>query len=334
MANFLKFWTNASGAGRFEWDRVMTTEVEIESADGLSEDFRDAFHACITRNRDLDGDNMIEANEIYWYLAARDQLTGLWIGQPSLDESAWMYNGNGEKKHFVTSSNNGKYIVLWAEEGATFGPLRASGDEKYYYNGQEIYDYRCIRNLGVSISDADQSVSHYAAQMGYTPRSNDETVPDYAGGYYTVGVGAMNGRALRSASDDGRSLPMDNEQSQNNRPYRQFDVLDADRQTRYGGSTYTWELMIAAYSRNINPCPDGWRVPNQREMLILVSTVPELAWSQGDSYYIPTFTTFSFNGTSGYDSDRYGFLYGGTNVFLNNGGEGDFHFRCVRDDVD
>ena len=170
--------------------------------------------------------------------------------------------------------------------------------------------------------------------MGYTPRENDGTVPGYADGYYTVGVGAMNGRALRSASDDGRSLPMDNEQSQNNRPYRQFDVLDKDRQTRYGGSTYTWELMIAAYSRNINPCPDGWRVPNQREMLILVSTVPELAWNKGDEYNIPTFTTFSFNGTPGYDSDRYGFLYGGTNVFLNNGGEGDFHFRCVRDDVD
>ena len=339
-SNFLKFWTYADGStGGFRWNQVMTTEVEIESADGLSEDFRDAFHACITRNRDLDGDNMIEANEIYWYLAARDQLTGLWIGQPSLDESAWMYNGNGEKKHFVTSSNNGSYIVLWAEEGATFGPLRASGDENYYYNGQAIYDYRCIRNLGVSISYEDQSVSHYAAQMGYTLRRNDETVPDYAGGYYTVGVGAMNGRALRSASDDGRSLPMDNEQSQNIRPYRQFDVLDADRQTRYGGSYwlpvyYGWENMIDAYNRNINPCPDGWRVPNQREMLILVSTVPELAWSQGDSYYIPTFTTFSFNGTPGYGSDRYGFLYGGTNVFLNNGGEGNFHFRCVRDHVD
>lgn len=340
-SNFLKFWTYADGStGGFIWNQVMTTEVEIESADGLSEDFRDAFHACITRNRDLDGDNMIEANEIYWYLAARDQLTGLWIGQPSLDESAWMYNGKGEMKHFVTSSNNGSYIVLWAEEGATFGPLRASGDDNYYYEGQKIYDYRCIRNLGVSISDADQSVSHYADQTGYTTfESNDRTAPDYARGYYTVDVGAMNGRALRSASDDGRSLPMDNEQSQNNRPYRQFDVLDADRQTRYGGSNwapvyYGWENMIDAYNRNINPCPDGWRVPNQREMLILVSTVPELAWSQGDSYYIPTFTTFSFNGTSGYDSDRYGFLYGGTNVFLNNGGEGDFHFRCVRDHIE
>lgn len=338
-SNFLKFWTYTSGAGPFEWDRVMTTKVEIESADGLSEDFRDAFHACITRNRDLDGDNMIEANEIYWYLAARDQLTGLWIGQPSLDESAWMYNGNGEMKHFVTSSNNGSYIVLWAEEGATFGPLRASGDDNYYYEEQEIYDYRCIRNLGVSISDADQSVSHYATETGYTSKKDDSTVPDYADGYFTVDVGVMNGRALRSASDDGRSLPMDNEQSQNNRPYRQFDVLDKDRQTRYGGSNwapvyYGWENMIDAYNRNINPCPDGWRVPNQREMLILVSTVPELAWSQGDSYYIPTFTTFSFNGTSGYDSDRYGFLYGGTNVFLNNGGEGNFYFRCVRDHVD
>lgn len=338
-SNFLKFWTYTSGAGPFEWDRVMTTEVEIESADGLSEDFRDAFHACITRNRDLDGDNMIEANEIYWYLAARDQLTGLWIGQLSLDESAWMYNGKGEMKHFVTSSNNGSYIVLWAEEGATFGPLRASGDDNYYYEEQEIYDYRCIRNLGVSISDADQSVSHYADQTGYTTfESNDRTAPDYARGYYTVDVGAMNGRALRSASDDGRSLPMDNEQSQNNRPYRQFDVLDADRQTRYGGSNwapvyYGWENMIDAYNRNINPCPDGWRVPNQREMLILVSTVPELSWNNGDEYYIPTFTTFSFNGTPGYDSDRYGFLYGGTNVFLNNGGEGNFHFRCVRDHV-
>ena len=101
----------------------------------------------------------------------------------------------------MTSSNNGNYIVLWAEEGATFGPLRASGDEKYYYNGQEIYDYRCIRNLGVSISDEDQSVSHYASQTGYTSSEFDRTVPGYADGYYTVDVGAMNSRALRSAAD-------------------------------------------------------------------------------------------------------------------------------------
>lgn len=313
--NFMNYWDG----GYYRWTDVMTTDVAIESADGLNTRYRDALHACITRNRDLNGNNVIDDNEIFWYLAARDQLIGLWIGQPSLDESAWMYQGDGsEYNHLVSSSYNGSstnFWIIWAEEGASIGA--SSADNKV-----SNYDYRCIRNLGVAISDPDQSVSHYATNEG---RSLDSGTDSY---YYTVDVTRLNSRAIRSSSDDGRNLPIDNERSQNNRPYSKFDVLTGT----YSHAANSWISMTEAVNKNINPCPDGWRIPNQREMLILINTVSQINWSVGRQ---PTLTTFSFNGVApNYTAgDRYGFMYDGTNFMLLTGNEGDYLFRCVRDNT-
>ena len=327
--NFMGFWSGRT----YRWTEVMTTDVAIESAQGLNPAYRDAIRACMTRNRDLNGNNIIDDNEIFWYLAAKDQLTGLWIGQPSLDESAWMYQGDGTVyNHLVSSSYRNytndfgqqcDYWIIWAEEGSSFGGSDADDHSKV-----SAYDYRCIRNLGVAISDADQSVAHYATNEG---RSFD---PGTQSSYYTVDVTRLNSRAIRSSSDDGRNLPIDNEQSQNNRPYSKFDVL-----VRQYPTNDEWTTMIDDLNHNINPCPEGWRIPNQREITILLNTLnttTELTWN-GVS---PTITTFSYNGLApNYTSVRYGFLYSGGsngNIFLYNDkdNEKNFNYRCVRDHID
>ena len=106
--NFLNFWVEGrtnSGDGKKRWTDVMTTDQPVDNADALEDEYRDAFHACITRNRDLNGNNTIDADEIFWYLAARDQITGLWIGQNAIDDEAWLYTGDGSfYTHVVTSS--------------------------------------------------------------------------------------------------------------------------------------------------------------------------------------------------------------------------------------
>lgn len=332
--NFLNFWLETDdgrfGSGDYEegdinWTDVMTVDQRIEDANGLNDNYRDAFHACITRNRDLNGNNKIDENEIYWYLPAQDQLSGLYIGQPALEESAWMYTGDGTtKNHLVTSTfngndnNNTNFWILWSEEGASWGKLHGGGDEN-----TTTYDYRCIRNLGIPIDDYTTPPSHYAeiSTLHY----------DAGRSYYTIDVGVINSRALRSAPDDGDFLPLDHERSQNNQPFRSFDVLSSDYPDNGDGITWTEMRDKIDAHDNTDICPEGWRPPNQREFLIMMSLI-DLSGNLGIA------TTFSFDGVGLYtSSNRYGFLYTSPNLRLYNDAYNDntsstaLYFRCVRD---
>lgn len=325
--NFLNFWLETDdgrfGSGDYKegdinWTAVMTVDQRIEDAKGLHDNYRDAFHACITRNRDLNGNDKIEENEIYWYLAAKDQLSGLYIGQPALEESAWMYTGDGSTiNHLVTSTfynNKTTFWILWSEEGASWGELQGGGDQN-----TTTYDYRCIRNLGIPINDYTPP-SHYAEISGLKSESGRD--------YHTIDVGVINSRALRSAPDNGDFLPLDHERSQNNQPFKSFDVLSSDSG---GGITWT-DMRDKIYANdNRNICPEGWRPPNQREFLIMMSLI-DLEGNLGIA------TTFSFDGTGLYESsNRYGFLYTEPNLRLYNDASNDntsgtlLKFRCVRD---
>lgn len=317
--NFLNFWVegndNDNAQGKIRWTAAMTVSKDVENGNDLSEDYRNALYACITRNRDLNGNDLIDANEIYWYLAARDQLTGLWIGQSSLDEEAWLYNGDGTVlNHLITSSHRdeGEYWVLWAEEGASLGGLRTGGDE----NTKNDYDYRCVRNLGIDIAE-EEAPQHFAKISNRFENGNRN--------FFTIDVSVINSRALRTSPDDGINLPFDNERSQNNTPFRRFDV-----RTENDRSGMTWLTMRDNINSNINPCPTGWRVPNQREFLIMMSFGDDLGLGTDE---LAIATSFSFCGVAPlYTDDRYGFYYNEGNLRLANG-NASMNFRCVRDNT-
>ena len=316
--NFLNFWVKGNDdhddeEGFIKWTEAMTVSKDIENGNDLKEYYRNALYACITRNRDLNGNNIIDADEIYWYLAARDQLTGLWIGQSSLDEEAWLYNGDGTVlNHLITSSHRdgGEYWVLWAEEGASLGGLRKDGDE----NTKNDYDYRCVRNLGIDIAE-EEAPQHFAKISNRVDNGDRD--------FFTIDVSVINSRALRTSPDDGISLPFDNERSQNNTPFRSFDVrTDNDR------SGMDWTDMRDNINSNINPCPTGWRVPNQREFLIMMSFGDDL--NLGNPA-LAIATSFSFCGVPPlYGDNRYGFYYLNGNLMLATG-NATMNLRCVRD---
>ena len=341
--NFLNFWipgSGNSGSGNTDWTSVMTVTQDVENAQGLKDGYRDVYHACITRNRDLNGNNKIDADEIFWYLAAKDQLSGLYIGQPALDQDAWMYQPswiNDEDRrlnHLVTSTHAGNgswdnFWILWSEEGASWGLL--SGDR----DGQQKnkFDYRCIRNLGIDIAEAE-APQHYAK------------LASSSGEAHTIDVSAVNSLALRSTSDaqergeQNRYIPFDHERSQNNRPYSSFDVRKV-----VVSSGLTWLQMQSLINSNGNPCPNGWRVPNQREFLIMMSLQDDIGLNDGrNGKYLGIATYFSFKDMGGYDGTRHGFMYDGSNLVLiggpsfgitdDDGNPVTYSFRCVRDNID
>src|SRR5699024_4261757 len=94
--------------------------------------------------RDLDGDDVIDADEIRWYLASVDQLTDLWIGEAAIPKAKLYMNDidasgveipieNGVTRVHVASSSYHPGTtdkptnkpsdpwVIWAEESASRG---------------------------------------------------------------------------------------------------------------------------------------------------------------------------------------------------------------------
>jgi len=102
-----------------------------------------AYAACMSRNRDEDGDTKISKDEMKWYLPAIYQYMDIWMGTFGLPNGFALYQKNGDYDHFYAS--NKKYI-LWAEEGASFGNDNDNAGTGRNY-GRSI---RCIRNLGMT----------------------------------------------------------------------------------------------------------------------------------------------------------------------------------------
>ena len=137
-------------------------------------------YSCMSRNRDLDGDGVIDENEIRWYMAASNQLISLFLGGNGIERKARLYTRTPEqqasaneliwRQHYLASdkgdsnSDNCPRIV-WAEEGMNGSNRnRDSGNWKKDGNNWSTnggYAVRCVRDFGVTPTGADiNAVGH------------------------------------------------------------------------------------------------------------------------------------------------------------------------------
>lgn len=342
------------------------TEVVNTSGDGyvLKEPYNNAAFACMLRNRDLNGDNIIDDREVRWYLASIDQLTDIFLGEYALDEQSRLYPSNAADRenmvrwHYVSSSYNNvkdnKPWVLWAEEGASKGSYSDS-------NGQMggLYNYRCVRNLGIDFEHPEE-VPQDLVQV------KEET-----DGYVLIDMSFMNSKARRSSYVT--KLPNHNEREDVNRPYSKFRVHKDCFATPYkvhdgspwvGQNHKAWVEEINKqnweYYQTVDPSPIGYRIPNQREFLIMTSRLSDEQWPiyslSGTSYkydawevkYVPYTdvlgdfrpnryicqTAFSLNGDGPYSNGlRQGFIweFGNKVFYLQNKKDEVGYVRPVQD---
>ena len=377
LLNTSKLWKNLPSEGVIE-----PTTHTINS-----DDYRKAVYACLLRNRDEDGNGKIEGNELKWYLAAIDQLTGIFIGQMALNKASWLYPFNpGEQTpngdirwHYTSSSydaqSDGPW-VLWAEEGASIGsykkdastpanPKDEENSDKSIGFVNNLYSYRCIRNLGIDTEDP--------AYLSKVP--DDFVVPGVnTSGDIIIDMSRLAPNARRETSDKGDLLPKHNETERTNTTYEKFAVLEGAYGV--GGKEADFYIEDGNWSRpsqykatfhylyqgnwsdfqETNPCPNGYRPPNQRELLIMASRLSDNQWpefkGEGTSYYWDrglllkrtdyfdehpyyiSYTSFSLQKEGAYkDKSREGFLWNSDadQLFLqNNTGEVGY-VRCVKD---
>ena len=318
------------------WTDVLNTDAHYE----LNSTYQDPVHACLMRNRDLNGDNIIQSNEIRWYLAAIDQLTDIYIGEYALDEKSRLYPSNPADRenqvrwHYISSSaTNNNAWILWAEEGASRGAHNAE-------NAGSVFSYRCARNLGLKLDAPDDE-----------PEDLIHVTPE-AEGFYLIDATNLNVKSRRS-NFEVVPLPAHNERSANNLPYAKFRVhknaYNPKGETPFVDQWYIgkdeWNDWPWNSYQTVNPYPAGYRIPNQRELLIMTTRMPETAWPTfiddsgwGQSAKIkPDYvcqTSFSLNGTAPYENGkREGFLWNSESgvFYLQNSTDEEGYVRPVQD---
>ncbi len=314
-------------------------------------------YSCTMRNRDNNGNNIIDQEEVRWYLASTEQLMTLYIGDLGLAGVAQLYHvedtnpntvnddaGDGNKSfsnyeyypwrsHVVSSTRNGNSVeMVWAEEGCS---TSSYGME---YGKPGMLSLRCVRNLGV-----DQSWTDVEARKKYGFNIEDPTsypLPpievDLSGPQssadtkYTFNLSNLNSDSKRIKVIE-ELIPMD-ENSEQARTYSAFETGPLANDGKALGGHGLYPSIRDQLSLGYSYCPDGYRMPNVREAAIMYNYIDSKAafWGEDDAgFYVNTY--YSFGGPGNPDSGAISWIYSKNIVSLGNGSKSNFFIRCVRD---
>lgn len=244
------------------------------SADAYS--IRAAYSACMSRNRDLNGNGVIDENEIRWFLPSLNEYIRIGIGVNALTSAARLYMGSKSemtRDNYMSGDNalNGAYYftsspsaqrVFWAVEKGSY-----SADGIYVnYNGPK--PIRCIRVLpaaGEGVSTDISSISGVKSDATYKIHRN--TTP------MTLEFKDRLVSSLYRVRTTG-SLNVHNEDGDANSFYDGIYVA-----ANYLPNQYAFSGIIGYNQENLtNPCSTyreadsegnfitNWRVPNLVEL--------------------------------------------------------------------
>lgn len=292
-----------------------------KSANGTQDLYLSAYRACMSRNRDENGNGKIDADEIKWYLASVDQYKGMWAGEEALNtdmrlfkatESEWAALkkafGNGDDSklspwHYFTCSPANTF---WAEEGCATG-----------IDGSATM-VRCIRTLESNENGLGEADQYYE----YDPATETVTM-------------LLNSDALRSAQSGGFQTYFERGKD-SNKLYKKFKIASAN--LTGGPYSKTQVISTAKGSGFINSSDDvcqkaagyggSWRVPNQRELSIMSAVDKNLT----DLYSCTSFTGVQSGYYKGGTGSEYGFVLAGTQMTV--AISKTYNVRCVMDVVD
>lgn len=258
-------WTASVGTNRSS-HKLSTAAYSVQAA----------YSACMSRNRDLNGNGRIDEDEIRWFLPSLNEYIRMGIGANGISSAAQLYMGDKttmtkgdypssyitDGSLYYTSSADSRR-VYWAVEKGSYGAI-----DSYYDKGTPL-PVRCIRNLPANGTGTDVSkingVTSDATYKYYENNSpkllvfKDRLIPSL---YRQRVSGSLN---VHNEDDDANSF---------------YDgIFVAENFVRTGnawqGYTYTYNFgnIIGYNGRMTNPCSTyseggytNWRVPNLVEL--------------------------------------------------------------------
>lgn len=307
-----------------------------------------AYSACMSRNRDLNGNGQIDENEIRWFLPSLNEYIRMGIGANGISSAAQLYMGDktrmtkagypssyiSDGSLYYTSSEDSKR-VYWAVEKGSYNAI-----DKFYTFGTPL-PIRCIRNLPANDTNTDiSSIEDVTSDATYVKHTSNALI-----------VLEFRNRLVSSLYRQrvSGSLNVHNEDGDANSFYDGIFVASKFLLTTYTlgdiigyNGTVKWQVEIASwpfsedrsYTNNgkmINPCDDyseggysNWRLPN----LVELSAMNAAGLLNHTGSDVACCTQFSNQDV------RYGFAYSSLIYCLGNGvGEigNAVQIRCVRD---
>lgn len=282
-------------------------EYNISSFTGYDPDrtsspkYIEAITACLNRNRDLDGDGYISADELRWFVPTTAQYVRIILGRRSLEDplvdfttysrlpnNSGTNNGYNSSLLFYTSDGR----MMWMMEGTSESEWR-----QWPSSCAAPWEVRCVRNLGgnQTVINADN-----VTQPAFMRRE----------GTNIIDLKYYESRSIREEAYQSSTYPMPVHHlydQRYNRCYKAFEFFDSilplnDSRLGLYGKNIEW----SSYLQKNNPCAAlnytgkrGWRVPNQKEMTILGILGLQNLNSLGSTMYLLT-STYSYFDFSGY----------------------------------
>lgn len=264
------FTVNGNGskynsAGSNDWNGRANMLADINTSTDTWKTLKDnksLIKACMSRNRDLNGDGKISKDEIRWYAPTISQYIGIWIGEEIMSGESKLFNKEtstlkGESDRMLYYSSTNDENTYFSEEGlATYN----------YTQNSQTYSpklVRCLRNL----------------------KSNDVGYNQTPAKYYTyeksvVTLDNVDEKALLTSGGSGE-LNAHTERSALNKPTKQFQIasktyVDTDHYY-YNNGNYVWTTQkqivedgtVKCYGKYSEGGSTNWRVPNQRELSLM-----------------------------------------------------------------
>ncbi len=315
------------------WGTYMSFEKPNDDTQ-MQSNYKALRYICMTRNRDNNGDGVIDRSEMRWYTASVQQLIGLFVGSGVINHNSRLYNRSAAyqdstnvlkwRQHVISSTHysaGSGPTVIWGEEGISTGGIQSSIQ---WGGGLNHFEVRCVRNLGL---DAEASVSDVPENfIKVTSSGNgDEAV-------YTYDCSNINSAALRYYTS--RELEYHDQNSEMNRLYKKFEVAPKSENKSTGESNFkavNETINTAINNGEVNPyCPEGYRTPNQLELSLMVYGNTNII--SGTNVVSRTYWNLGVSGIGGKGKDeenKYGYQY---KVNINLGPDGaNYSQRCVRD---
>lgn len=226
---------------------------------------------CLSRNRDENGDGIIDDDEIKWYLPALQQTLTIWYGYPSLGNDAKLFI---DYQGYFTSTLKKQQRVWYIDEGVSFGMY--SGAEKWLFgyggsssNATGLLGVRCARTL------KDSSVGP-TATTEIDPKTKVISLKTL--GKESVRTSTVTGEySSHIRNEEPDKLPVAFQVARNFVSDATGNQLFTLTQVQEGSLCHDY---YAQDGENVGE--GGWRVPNEREFGLMVKHSAEGGYSMDD----------------------------------------------------
>ena len=259
--------------------------------------YTDAYRACMSRNRDENGNGDIDADEVKWYLATVDQYKGLWIGESVLPTDTKLFQpveSNWKKlnEKYETSSNDG--LKLWhfftASTQAVFWPEEGASTSPWGENWSKASKVRCVRTLESNRDGRKDPDVFYDAPVKNADGSYDITL-----------------RVNKGAGRDFQSGPvpctLERGEATQNKVSRKFRVDSGNlagtfKRAQITSSISSPDVLVkedadVCWNKKNGSADEPWRVPNQKELLVM----SVVASNNDNTFNLDNITNFLWSNT-------------------------------------